>query len=199
MSKHGKSAIYKIVNKINGKIYVGSCVFHYTRKAQHWYRLRRDSHANTHLQSAWNKYGEENFIFEIIEYVYDKYMLLKREDYWINRLNTVDRTIGYNKGYAVSNLGFKHSEASKRKMSISKKGVKPDPEVARKRGLLIRKAVNQYTKEGELVRSFTGLVEASKVSGIPQYQISKVLSENYPWNKTADGYRWSYVKRKQKL
>lgn len=95
--KIGKSAIYKIVNNINNKLYIGSCVGHYLRKGQHWYRLRKGTHDNNHLQNSWNKYGEENFEFIVIEFVPDVNNLIKREQHWIDTLKVCDRTIGYNK------------------------------------------------------------------------------------------------------
>lgn len=200
IKKDGKSAIYKIVNNINGKRYVGSCVGHYRRKAQHFYRLRRGTHDNNHLQHAWNKYGEKSFEFIIIEFVSNTDDLIKREQYWIDKLNVCNRRIGYNKApRAGSNLGRKMSLLSRQKMSKAKKGVKPHPQVAKERGLACRKPVSQYMKNGMFIREFTGLVQAAEIINIPQYQISKVLSENYPHNKTAGGYRWSYVKRKQTL
>ena len=200
VKKNGKPAIYKIVNKINGKIYVGSCIGHYRRKAQHLWKLRQGTHDNNHLQSAWNKYNEENFEFIIIEFINNSNDLINREQYWIDKLKVCNNKVGYNKApQAGNNFGCKMSLLSRKRMSASKKGVSPTPEVARQRGLSSRKPVNQYSKNGKFIKTFTGLVEASNILRIPQYQISKVLSKNYPWNKTAGGYRWSYVKQKQKL
>ena len=56
------SGIYKIVNKINGKYYVGSSkdVINY-RWIHHKRALRSNRHKNDYLQNAWNKYGEDNF------------------------------------------------------------------------------------------------------------------------------------------
>jgi group I intron endonuclease len=58
--------IYKIVNKINGKFYIGSSVNIKIRWYRHITELLRNVHKNTHLQRAWNKYGRYNFVFEII-------------------------------------------------------------------------------------------------------------------------------------
>ena len=56
-----KPGIYKITNKINNKIYIGSSYSISKRISEHKYQLRRNSHPNIHLQSSWNKYGEDNF------------------------------------------------------------------------------------------------------------------------------------------
>ena len=62
------SGVYKIVNKINGKYYVGSSNdIIKTRWKKHRYMLRKNKHSNPKLQNAWNKYGEENFEFIIVE------------------------------------------------------------------------------------------------------------------------------------
>ena len=55
------SGIYKIVNKVNGKYYVGSSndVLK-TRFYEHKRLLTKNKHFNVKLQNAWNKYGESN-------------------------------------------------------------------------------------------------------------------------------------------
>lgn len=71
--KRTVAGIYKIINKINNKYYIGSscnCIGAYgNRKGSHFSRLRRNKHKNPHLQNAYNKYGEKNFQFIIIEEV----------------------------------------------------------------------------------------------------------------------------------
>lgn len=59
--------IYKITNKINGDSYYGSSVNIKKRWDKHIYDLKNGKHHNIKLQRAWVKYGEDNFIFEIIE------------------------------------------------------------------------------------------------------------------------------------
>ena len=77
------SCIYEIRNKINNKIYIGSTVDFKKRKATHLKELRQGKHANSHLQNAWNKYGEDNFSFKIIERCSIENLLI-REQYYIN-------------------------------------------------------------------------------------------------------------------
>jgi group I intron endonuclease len=59
--------IYRIKNKINEKCYYGSSKDIEKRWKTHINQLRNKKHINCILQNAWNKYGEENFIFEVIE------------------------------------------------------------------------------------------------------------------------------------
>lgn len=63
-----KGVIYKIENLVNGKVYIGQTVRSFKERMKHHLSLlRRGIHNNQHLQSAWNKYGENNFEFSIIE------------------------------------------------------------------------------------------------------------------------------------
>lgn len=61
--------IYKIVNKVNGKYYVGSSRGIEERCDGHKKELENGTHVNPHLQSAWSKYGGENFTFNFVEEV----------------------------------------------------------------------------------------------------------------------------------
>lgn len=60
--------IYKIVNKVNDNLYIGSSSRNLKdRKTEHLYHLRRGTHHCKYLQNSWSKYGEENFSFEVVE------------------------------------------------------------------------------------------------------------------------------------
>lgn len=96
MSKSNISGIYSIKNKVNGKQYIGSSKSVYYRwKQNHLPQLNNGNHFNRHLQSAWNKYGEKSFEFQVIEEC-DKELLFKREGYWIETTKSWEREYGYN-------------------------------------------------------------------------------------------------------
>ncbi len=60
--------IYKIENTINGKVYIGQTRVGFKKRVkEHLYGLRKNSHNNDYLQRAWNKYGEDNFNFSVVE------------------------------------------------------------------------------------------------------------------------------------
>jgi group I intron endonuclease len=59
--------IYRIKNKTNEKCYYGSSKNIEKRWKTHLNQLRNKKHINCILQNAWNKYGEDSFIFEIVE------------------------------------------------------------------------------------------------------------------------------------
>ena len=63
----GNVGIYKITNVVNGKVYIGSSKDIEFRFNRHKSNLKRNKHHNNHLQNSWNKYGEDSFVFEVIE------------------------------------------------------------------------------------------------------------------------------------
>lgn len=75
------------------------------------------------LTRAFKKYGKENFVCVLLESVDTKEDLDARETYWINKLNSRDKLIGYNiTAGGEGTVGYKHTEEAKKKMSIAKKG-----------------------------------------------------------------------------
>lgn len=59
--------IYQIRNLINNKVYIGSSINIETRIKVHKRTLRSGNHINIILQKAYNKYGENQFEYEILE------------------------------------------------------------------------------------------------------------------------------------
>lgn len=140
------SGIYTITNKFNGKIYVGYSTNMSRRMYKHQRDLKANEHANPHLQSAYNHYGEDCFDFEVLEFHQEMSILPSMENYWVNMLKSNDREYGYNiactsdrhvpykwsdetrqrmkEKYIKTphpNTGKRHSEETKRKMSESGK------------------------------------------------------------------------------
>lgn len=88
----------------------------YNRHCRHYGELNRNVHINKHLQSAWNKYGEDVFEFNVLEYC-DINMLNDREEYWINHFKSMDNEYGYNiRIDPFTNRGLKWSDERRRKM-----------------------------------------------------------------------------------
>lgn len=75
--------IYKIINVINNKFYVGSAVDLKRRKTRHFSDLRNGRHSNGKLQSAWGKYGEQAFVFVVVEELPEDVDLLAAENVWL--------------------------------------------------------------------------------------------------------------------
>jgi group I intron endonuclease len=144
-----QSGIYAIKNRTNNKMYIGQSVNVRKRKSYHLWLLRTNNHFNPKLQSAFNKYGEENFEFVILEKC-NKDELDDKEIKYINRYNTI------NDGYNIceggeGSLGRTLSEETKQKISNANTGRKQD-EVAKKRKSEIMKELwetAEYRKKME--------------------------------------------------
>ena len=118
------SGIYKIVNNDNGKYYVGSSDDITRRIYEHSWLLSNKKHHCIPLQKAWEKYGQENFVFVIVEVVSPK-LLLETEQKYLD-ICKQKTSINYNTCYeAMSPMkGRKHSEKTKKLMSTAHRGEK---------------------------------------------------------------------------
>lgn len=116
------SGIYQIRNLINGKKYIGQSIDLERRKKDHFRYLKGNYHKNIHLQNAYNFYGQENFVFEVLVYCEsNKEELTKREQFFVdsesqeNLYNILIKCVN-------SNLGVGFSEETKKKLSKSRSG-----------------------------------------------------------------------------
>lgn len=117
-----KPGIYKITNLVNRKIYIGSAYNLSNRFSVHKYTLKNNKHKNKHLQSAWNLYGEQNFLFEILEIIEDKKLVIEREQYYLDFYKPHDKNVGYNVAKKAGNTaGIKASEETRKKQSEAAK------------------------------------------------------------------------------
>jgi group I intron endonuclease len=133
------SGIYQIVNLSNGKMYIGSTKCFKERFYGHKLELNNNNHSNSYLQNSWNKYGEHNFKFEIIELVSNLNLLQEREQFWLDKTKSFERLIGYNiLPYAFNSQGYTHSNESKLKMSISNKGNRNSSKISKEDVFSIR-------------------------------------------------------------
>lgn len=115
------SCIYRIVSNINPeKIYIGSALDFGGRKRMHLSLLKRDKHHSILLQRHVNKYGVEDFYFEILERVFDISQLIQREQHY---LDTYKPTLNILK-VAGNTFGRLVSEETRRKISLANKGNK---------------------------------------------------------------------------
>lgn len=85
--------VYKILNTVNKRHYIGSTKQKIRLRLNHHLQaLRNNKHKNTHLQRAWNKYGEKNFKFIILENC-SKDIVYNREQFY---LDNRDVNLSYN-------------------------------------------------------------------------------------------------------
>ena len=105
------SGIYIIINTISNGVYIGQSHNLHNRWLAHKSKLRVQKHPCRHLQSSWNKYGGEAFIFEILEVSRgNKEQLTEAEQYWIDYCKFIGARIYNSAPSAGSNRGFKQSE-----------------------------------------------------------------------------------------
>lgn len=144
----GKCGIYCIKNTINEKVYVGKAKDIYNRMIQHRQLLRkRSKDENCHLIAAWHKYGEDVFTYYILEeFEFDEQKLREREDYWIIKMNAINRDKGYNIR-RDSSTGCLVSEETKKKISKSVKG-KKNPNYGNTWTDEQRKRMSEMVREG---------------------------------------------------
>lgn len=111
--------VYKITNLINGKVYIGQSI----NIIKRWNNYKRRTFNNTYLLNAFNKYGFENFNFEILQKIEDscltQFLLNYFECKYIIQYNSLNRKNGYN--LKEGGRSGKFSENIKKKMSISAK------------------------------------------------------------------------------
>lgn len=110
------SGVYTIKNSVNGKQYIGSSTNMTRRWKNHVSKLRLGTHSNHHLQSAFDKYGSDAFLFVPLM-ICDPKDVLIYEQFFLNILNPEYN----NRIKAESNLGLKLSNETRAKMSAAHK------------------------------------------------------------------------------
>lgn len=131
------TGIYAIEHAESGTLYIGQSVNIYQRFKKHKFELRSQTHGNSKLQNAWNKYGETAFNFVILEQVDDPTLLYEREAFWVNQskrvynLTLVDETgmrliksDEERERIRAALLGINHSDERRANISRGRKGVK---------------------------------------------------------------------------
>jgi group I intron endonuclease len=92
---NNKPGVYKITNLVDGKIYIGSAIRFRERYRKHFNSLKNNTHCNKHLKAAVQKYGIDNFSFEVVEST-SLEQRKSREQELIFELKTFNDTVGYN-------------------------------------------------------------------------------------------------------
>ena len=120
--------VYKITNKINGKVYIGQSINIETRWKEHVNSLRRGDSRCTLLQRALNKYEEEDFAFEVLELCSEDML----DDVEVKYISLYDSC---NCGYNIESGGNKKkhlAEETKQKLREAHLGKKMSDEALQK-------------------------------------------------------------------
>jgi group I intron endonuclease len=116
--------IYKITNAVTNKKYVGSTIGKVNRRWNiHKSQLRNKKHGNKYLQRSWDKYGEHNFIFEVIEQCLDDAVTV-REQYYKDLLAAEYNLAPITEPFGKMNLGRKLTPEHKEKIRVGNLGKK---------------------------------------------------------------------------
>src|SRR3989304_452271 len=121
MKREEISGVYRIVNIITHKSYVGSSENIYCRWDKHKSTLKNNKHTNPKLQNSYNKHGIDAFMFIIIQQCdSDNKTLEIFEQKWIDIIDSYHN--GYNCIEKASRDNCVLSQETKNKMSESGKG-----------------------------------------------------------------------------
>lgn len=190
--------IYKIENLINHKVYIGQSISIASRLKQHKSDLKNNRHANSHLQSSWNKYGEENFIFEIID-LCTKEQLNEKEIYWIEYYGGKNNQLNFNQKDGGKFGSLNELSIEKIKLKTIGKHRSPKTEFKKgehhgnefKKGFVSphRKKVYQYDLDGNFIKEWCGIVEIVQKMNANSSNISNCCRGI---EHSAYGYQWRY-------
>ena len=211
--------VYKIVNDINGKIYVGKTYQDpHKRFSQHIYEFKSGRSSNRPLYRAFAKYGIHNFHVEILE---ETNSPEEREVYWIEKLRSFKE--GYNvtlggdgKPYLdrdliiatyneIKNIAEVASKLNVCKDSVrtilreNKIEIKSSDDIAREH---FSKVVNEYSLKEDFIKSYSSIMDAARevvaskrsedtVNGV-QSHISQVCNRK---RKSAYGSIWKFAEK----
>ena len=110
--------IYRIFNTKNNKSYICSSINLKSRKYKHFWMLSKTIHDNLHLQKSFTKYGQDSFVFEILE-LCDEKILFVRENYYIKINNSCNPEFGYNRAEVNEFRRNNLNDITKRTLSIN--------------------------------------------------------------------------------
>lgn len=169
----GMITIYKITSP-TGRIYIGQ-----TKDYKKRMNLYKILHCRTQyrLHNSLKKYGFNNHICEVVEEV-DNIMADSREQYWISYFKCYWKD--ENKGLNLNRGGNrpKHTEETKRKLSIMFSGSKHGK----------AKKLYQYTLTGQLVKEWACMRDIQRALNYNTTCLSRAAKNNI----ASYGYKWHY-------
>lgn len=211
--------IYKITNKINGKVYIGKTMKSIQERwTEHCHDFTRERCEKRPLYAAMNKYGVENFIVEQVEECTDD-IINDRERFWIEYYGSFKH--GYNatlggdgKAYIdydlvianyqqlqniekVAQLMHIHRDSITKILHARKIPIKSSQEISKEKNGKIVQMFNKQT--GEFIQSFATAADAARWLIENNYSNCKFTTIRYHIievcsgkRKSAAGFIWKY-------
>lgn len=114
--------VYVIHNLLNNKIYVGKTKNLKRRWSSHL-SFAKGNITNQYIHKAIRKYGSNNFVFSLIQELFNETECNKAEQYWINYFNSRNSKYGYNlTDGGDGSYGRQQTIATRLKISEAKTG-----------------------------------------------------------------------------
>lgn len=183
LEEMNKTGVYKITCNTNKRFYIGSASSYIgykigfkTRLNHHITRLNANKHRNPILQNSWNKYGSNDFKFEIVEFC-EPINCKEREQYYIDTLQPF-----YPNGFNICKNALINNKPVMYKNRTSTRDIS-------NLNSNLRKPLLQKTLAGEFIAEHLGATEAFKTTGIQRGGIYKCCIGEA---KHAGGFKWEY-------
>jgi len=194
--------IYKVTNRVNGKIYIGKTV-HPKRRWQEHINYSKGHKKNQlfYFQKSIAKYGHENFTHEIIERCDTQEEVNNREIYWISFYKSNNREYGMN--LTIGGEGFIGrivSKETREKLSKYHTGRKLSEETRKKLGERRKGKIsnagrgeansNAKLKEKDIIE-----IRTLHLNGLSFRKIAKIYKVHHETiNKIINYKKWKHVK-----
>ena len=163
--------IYKIVNKLNNKIYIGITAKSLNKRRQQHIQWSKHKSRLYVIHKAINKYGINNFLFESIDNFCENEDACQKEIKYISLYNSFIPN-GYNMtlgGEGVLGHKHPHSEETKNKISLTMTGIKKSEETKKnmKSAQIERNKWFKYKHSNEIKK-----IISDKMKQIPHKKMS---------------------------
>lgn len=184
------TGIYSITCLSTGEKYIGQSTSIKRRWATHKRELKRGIHYNKHLQRTYDKYGEENFIYEILEQC-SREKLNEREKFYIQLFDSYNH--GFNQDIGGGDISGEHN---------------PMYGIKGKEAPRFKDYILQLDLDGNIVGRYESSIAAAEATSGNKERTSGILRCLYSWEGkfyentrayTYHNYQWIYEKDYQLL
>jgi group I intron endonuclease len=164
--------IYKLVNTINGKLYIGQTILSFNRR----FKNGKGYDGCLAIARAIKKYGKEQFQYEVLCVCSDQETANYLERAYIKEFNSMDFLIGYN----IREGGFngKISPETRQKMSMAAKGRKLSDEHKDKISASLTGKKHTNESKFKLSKLLTGVILSQETKQKMSFSKKKMFEEN---------------------